>query len=87
MNSDGVHLLLSQYKFRSHHPCASDSDHFFKGFIYLLMRDRERERGRDPGRGRSQMQDLIPSPGISPELRAEAQLLRHPGVSHSNFQN
>ena len=41
---------------------------FFKGFIYLFMRDTERKRSRDTGSGRSRlpvgssMQNSIPEP-------------------------
>ena len=50
------------------------------------MRNTERERGRDMGRGRSRllagslMWDSIPNPEITPELKADAQPLRHPGI-------
>ena len=52
------------------------------------MRDRERgKKGRDTGRGRSRlhigssMQDSIPGlQDPNPELKADAQLLSHPGA-------
>ena len=52
------------------------------------MKDRERERGRDTGRGESRLLagslpdvGLNPrAPGSRPELKADAQPLRHLGV-------
>ena len=51
------------------------------------MRDTHTERGRDIGRGNrsrlhagSPMWDSIPDPGITPELKADAQPLSHPGI-------
>ena len=45
-------------------------------------REGERERGRDIGRGRSRLPDVgldLTTPGSRPVLKAEAQLLSHPG--------
>ena len=47
---------------------------------------RDTGRGRDIGRGKSrlpagsQLWDSIPGPGSHPELKADAQLLSHPGA-------
>ena len=65
---------------------------FFKGFIYLFMRDPEK-RGRDTGGGRSRlhiespMLDSIPGPlGSGPEPKADAPPLSHPGALSQIFK-
>ena len=65
-------------------------DFFLKGF-YVFIHERhthrERERGRGIGRGRGRLPSREPdvglhprTPGPYPELKADPQPLRHPGV-------
>ena len=54
---------------------------------------RDTDRGRDIGRGRgrlfagSPMQDSIPGPGITPELKADTQPLSYQGIPAVIFKN
>ena len=63
-------------------------DFFFFLRFYLLIHVRETEtsRGRNRLPARSQIWELIQIPGSRPELKADAQLLSHPGVPHSPSQ-
>ena len=65
---------------------------FFKNkdFIYLFMRDRERERERQRHRQREKQApcrepDVGLNPRITPEPKADAQPLSHPGVPECCF--
>ena len=62
-------------------------DQFFKDFIYLFMRDTQREAETEGEAGSPQgarCGTRSRFPGSRPELKADAQLLSHPGIP-TNF--
>ena len=55
---------------------------FLKKILFIYSGETQRERGRDSGRGRSRRPAIArhQDPGITPEPKADAQLLSHTGI-------
>ena len=85
-------VKVSTYKPEGRHNSGKTVDiwgfyYFLKDFIYLFMRDTQRQKQREMQApyGEPDVRLDLRTPGSRPELKADDQLLSHPGIPCLDF--